>query len=569
MKKTFKLISKTILILSAVSLLNACKIDVVPTDRYSDEVIWSDEASIELYVNGLYQEFRRFQFGTFPIGYDNATDALTDIMKYTSTSAGNGTVNILASNASRVSAASPSLNYWNNGYTRIRRINEFLHGLNTQETSLDEAEKARYEAEARFVRGYVYFWLTRINGSVIIMDELEDHTRKDMPRSSEEECWNFAAEDFRFASTHLPKQWDNPMAGKATQGAALGMLARTWLYAASTAEFDKKQFNQDPLTGIPAGKAAEYYQHAADAAQAVVDLADEGYYGLDDNFSSIFTDKSTPESIFRIDFVTQQLTHLYDLGFAPPGDAPGHAIVYGVPTAELVDEFEMDNGQEFRWSDPVMAANPYENREARFYATILYNGASWKGRTLNTTPSGGDDGFVPYASSVNPGRTVTGYYARKMLDPDNTDFVINRSTQSWHELRYAEVLLILAEAKAMLNDLAGARQALNTLRNKRELPDTPANSKDGMMAAIEHERIVELAFEGHRYWDLRRWRKAHLVLNDTRFTGHKITPVGDGYSYEVVSADNMDREFSPAMYYMPIVESEVQRNNELNQIQGW
>lgn len=568
MKKTFQYIKLTLILVSTF-LLQACKIDVVPTDRYSNEVIWGDQASIELYVNGLYQEFRRFQFGTFPIGYDNATDALTDIMKYTSTSAGNGTVNILASNAARVSAASPSLNYWNNAYSRIRRINEFLHGLHTQESPLSAEKKAQYEAEARFVRGYVYFWLNRINGSVIIMDELEDHTRKDMPRSSEEECWNFAAADFTYASEHLPEKWGDAQVGKATKGAALGMLARTWLYAASVAEFDRNQFNQDPLTGIPTAKASEYYQNAADAAQAVMDLASQGYYALDDDFASIFTDKNTPESIFRIDFVTQQLTHQYDLGFAPPGDAPGHAIVYGVPTAELVDEFEMANGGKFSWSNPEMSEHPYENREARFYATILYNGATWKGRTLNTTPAGANDGYVPYASSVNPGRTVTGYYARKMLDPDNMDFVINRSTQSWHEMRYAEILLIMAEAKTQLNDIAGARQALNTLRNERGLPDTPASSKAGLMDAIEHERIVELAFEGHRYWDLRRWRKAHIVLNDVRFTGHKVTNVGEGFSYEVVSADNLDREFSPAMYYMPIVESEIQRNNELDQIKGW
>jgi hypothetical protein len=89
------------------------------------------------------------------------------------------------------------------------------------------------------------------------------------------------------------------------------------------------------------------------------------------------------------------------------------------------------------------------------------------------------------------------------------------------------------------------------------------------MDAIEHERKVELAFEGHRYWDLRRWRKAHIVLNGVRFTGHKVTPSGTGYKYEVVSADNMNRQFTTALYYLPIITSELQNNAALTQIKGW
>lgn len=99
-------------------------------DRYVEEDIWNDPTSAEFYVNGLYAEFKNFQFGLFPgLGYDNATDAMSDIMKYTSTTAGNGTVNILVSNANQFSAGSVGLNYWTTGYARIRRINEFMDGL--------------------------------------------------------------------------------------------------------------------------------------------------------------------------------------------------------------------------------------------------------------------------------------------------------------------------------------------------------------------------------------------------------------------------------------------------------
>lgn len=568
MSNSFSIIKKTLLAAGILVAVQSCDVDIMPTDRYTEEAVWSNPANMELYVNGMYSEFKTFQFGVFPIGYDNATDALSDIEKYTSTVAGNGTVNILATDASRVNAAGPQLNYWQSGYARVRRLNEFLDGL-AEYAKVDETTKKQYEAEARFIRGYVYFWLVKLHGSVILLDNIDQYRTKEHARASEEDCWKFIAADFAFAAENLPKQWDATRTGRATKGAAYGMLARTWLYAASIAEYDKKQFNQDELTGVSATNAQTYYQNAANAAKAVVDLANEGYYELESDFNNVFTNKNTKESIFKIDFIAPQLTHNLDLGFAPPGDAPGQCLVYGVPTAELVNEFEMNDGSKFSWSNSTQASNPYANREPRFYASILYNGASWKGRTINTTPSNTVEGFSEYAVTTEPRKTVTGYYIKKMLNPAVNNFVVNKSVQSWIELRYAEILLIQAEAKTKLNDISGAQQALNTLRNKRGLPNTPAGNVTQLMSAIEHERIVELAFEGHRYWDLRRWRKAHIVLNGVKFTGHKVTASGGGFKYEVVPCDNVNRQFTPALYYIPIPQGELQNNTALTQIKGW
>ena len=566
MLKVNSIIKKSVFAAGIMLALHGCKIDAEPTNMYTDVAVFSNPNNIRLYMIGMYNEFNTFKFGTFPIGSDNATDALTDIMKYTSGVSGNGTVNILASDASRVSAASPHLNYWSAGYGRIRRINEFLKGLNEYSTGLDDAAKQKYEAEARFIRGYVYFWLVKLHGSVILKDQLD--ANKDKPRSSEDDSWNFVAADFAFAAEHLPVTWDPANSGRATKGAAYGMLARTWLYAASIAEYDKKQFNQDELTGVPAEKAQPYYANAAAAAEEVIKLAAAGHYALDDNFASIFTNKNTKEAIFKIDYARPQLTHQYDLGFTPPRDNP-QALVYGVPTGNLVDEFEMNDGAKFSWQDASMAASPYANREPRFYATILYNGATWKNRTINTTPDDAVEGLAVYGASSEPKRTVTGYYAKKLLDPNIGDILQNKSAQSWIEMRYAEILLIHAEAKTKLNDIPGAKESLNALRNKRGLPNTPSNSPAEMMAAIEHERIVELAFEGHRYWDLRRWRKAHIVLNNTRFKGHRVTGSGSSFNYEIINADNTDRQFTPALYYIPLPMDEVLRNNAITQIKGW
>ncbi|WP_164111157.1 MULTISPECIES: RagB/SusD family nutrient uptake outer membrane protein [Sphingobacterium] len=557
-----------------ISLLTvqSCKIDVELPDLFTEDAILSEAKTTEMYLNGMYNEIKSFQFGVFPnLGYDNATDGLTDIMKYTSTTAGNGTVNVLAYNAQNFSPASVGLNYWEKGYERIRRLNELIHLVKTKSV-LDDAKKLQFEAEARFLRGYVYFWLAKIHGSIVLLDDISQYTEsKDHPRSSEEAVYRFISNDFEFAAKNLDK---TNLSGRATKGAAYLMMARTNLYAASIAKFDKKQFNPDELTGIPEAKASEFYEIAATAANEILKLGDEGIYALEDDFKAIFNKKNykelTKEAVFRIDFAAPQVTHQYDLGFAPPGDLPGQTLVYGVPTAELVNEFEMADGSKFSWANTVHAANPYTNREPRFYATILYNGSVWKGRTLTTVSTNSVEGFTPYGAAGDPKRTVTGYYSKKFLDETNRDFLVNKSTQSWIELRYAEAFLIYAEAKGMLNQVGDGLVKLNVLRNKRGLPSRNAASSQVLLDLVEHERVVELAFEGHRFWDLRRWRKAHLALNNVKFTGHKPEAItGGGYRYTVESADNALRTFTGSLYYLPIPEAEVQRNDELTQIKGW
>lgn len=563
MKLNYKNIFGGLLMAGLLSTSTGCELDVMPTDRYTDAVVWENPENVRLYIAGMYSEFQRYAFGAMPgLGYDNNSDALSDIIKYTSSSEGNGTANRLAFDPGRVNASTPAINVWAASYTRIRRLNEFIYGLHTY-SKVDDEQKLRYEAEARFIRGFCYFWLAKVNGSVVIMDKLNSVDKKDHPRASEDEVWNFAASDFAFAAEHLPISWPG-QEGRATKGAAYGMLARTWLYAASVAEYDRKQFSQDPLTGIPQSKAQEYYRKAADAAGEVIKLADEGVYQLESDFNAVFMNANSKEGIFTVHYMRPSITHQYDFNYVPPLDVSGGGAA-GVPTAELVDKFEMQDGRQFDWNDPAMAADPYTGREKRFYGTVLYNGVVWKGRVINTSPENLQEGYVDFNSNADPRKTVTGYYLRKMLDPNNTDILVNRSAQPWHEMRYAEVLLIHAEALAHLNDVEGARISLNKVRARAGLPGTTASNRTEMIAAIERERMVELAGEGHRYWDLRRWRKAHLVLDGTRVHGHKPTAGG----YELVDADKQNRGFPISFYYMPIPQDEIVRNAAITQIQGW
>src|SRR5690606_30240964 len=405
---------------------------------FFEGVVWSDANVVELYLNGLYSEFKTFQFGVFPgLGYDNAMDALADGMKFTSTVSGNGTVNTLISNANQFSPSSVGLNYWSAGYNRIRRINEFIDGIKNK-TTFSESEKIKIEAESRFIRAYVYHWLAKIHGSVVLMKDINEYAVKDRQRSSEAEVYDFMIEDLKFAAANLG---NTSLEGRANKGAANALLSRVALYAGSIAEYDLNQFNTDELTGIPASRAKEYYKISADAAEAVIS---SGVYQLEDDFASIFSRKvkqSSKESILSVTFVAPQVTHQHDFGYAPPRDNNGNTMVYGVPTADLVDEFEMADGTKFSWSNATHAAKPYEGRESRFYASILYHGAEWKGRTLNTSVADAQEGFSQYGVLAEPRRTVTGYYTKKFLDPTNTNFGVNRSSQSWIELRLGEVYL--------------------------------------------------------------------------------------------------------------------------------
>jgi len=574
MKNKYSTLYKGLLIVGLLTSAAGCKkLDVIPTDRYTDAVIWQNPANVEQYIADMYAEFHKYAFGAIPrLGYDNSSDALTDILKYTSNSEGNGTANRLAFDPNRVNPSSPNINVWTgsqespSAYTRIRRINEFLKGMELY-AKLDEETKQRYIAEARFIRGFCYFWLTKINGSVVLFDKLNDIQDKDHPRASEDDCWNFVAADFAFAAQHLPVSWPGKE-GRATKGAAYGMLARTWLYAASIAEYDRKQFNNDPLTGVPQAKAQQYYGNAANAAEEVIKLAEEGHYALEANYRDVFMKGNSKEGVFTLHYVRPTFTHQFDFNYVPPADVTNGGAI-GVPTAQLVDEYEMANGEPFDWNNPAMANNPYEGREPRFEASIIYNGATWKGRKIITAPENDAEGYVDFKNSSDPRKTVTGYYVRKMLDESNTAILAQRSHQPWHEMRYAEVLLIHAEAMTKLNDLGTAKTSLDKVRGRVSLPGVSASSQQEMMNAIEHERIVELAFEGHRYWDLRRWRKAHIVLNNVRFEGHKPVANGSTYTYQVVDADKQDRFFPTKFYYMPIPQDEIVRNAAITQIQGW
>jgi hypothetical protein len=236
----------------------------------------------------------------------------------------------------------------------------------------------------------------------------------------------------------------------------------------------------------------------------------------------------------------------------------------------------MSNGDRYN-ANVSLDSNMYKNRESRFYASILYNGADWKGRKIETFigesgTANGKDRFMEYGSSPYPNTTVTGYYVRKLADETNLTFndAYKKSDQDCIELRLGEVYLNLAEALLELGKTEEAKKAIMTVRN-RSLQQDITNITGNLRQELVHERMLELAFEGHRFRDLRRWGLARDVLNNKKLHGMKITKKLNGtLLYERVEVDKNFRIYPDKFNQFPLPTGELNNNpNIKTQPAGW
>lgn len=527
-------------------------IDFVPTSSFNEIAVWENEASVKLYVNSFYRIFTDyFQYGSRPIGSDaTLADGLSDIMKYTSNSPGEGTANLIMTQDGYTSVAANHFDVWANAYAWNRRILEFLQDLETYSTRFSPEVKHRIEAEVKFFRAYIFFLVMRNQGPFIIRQSLNDPVH--MPMNSEEECWDFIENDLDFCAAHLPAVWPEADRGRVTRWAVLALKSRAMLYA-------------------------RRWEKVVLSAREVIE---KGGFALEPNFSDIFKNNKTSPSkehilVKRYDS-NLGIFHNLDERIAPSGDIQGRGGVF-VPTQELVDAFLMSDGSEFDPATPF-DSTMYLNRESRFYATILYNGAAWKGRRIETwvgaTPQDayGRDRFIEYNSTPYPFSTVTGYYIRKMADENNLDFnqAYQKSDQDCIEIRLGEVYLNLAEALMELNQLDAAEQAILAVRN-RSLQKDITVLKGDLKEELIRERMLELAFEGHRFWDLRRWGLAEKVLHGRKVHGARIVKLADGkLLYTKVPVDIQNRIYPKRFDRFPLPVGELNNNPLITkQPDGW
>ncbi|MCX4333827.1 MAG: RagB/SusD family nutrient uptake outer membrane protein [Bacteroidales bacterium] len=465
---------------------------------------------------------------------------------------------------------------WNRCFNGIYAANLFLE--NSDEVEMDylkydpnKSEQAKYQLyldniervryEVRFLRAFFYFELVQRYGGVPILERTygvgDDYLR--VGRNTLEECIGFIVSECDEAAENLPAIYESADVGRATRGAALALKSRTLLFAASDL-FNSPEwaggYGSPELISL-SGDRKQQWDAAARASKAVLDLAEARYTLLSD-YSDIFLKSYiNNEAIFvrrygsSYGFESVNLSVGFDRGNS--GTAPSQ---------NLVDAFETKSGKPFDWSNPSMAADPYADRDPRLGYTVITNNSVFKDRTMEIFEGGRDGEGVVNA-------TRTGYYLKKYVDPD-VDLLQGRGTvHAWIIFRLAEMYLNYAEA---MNEAYGpsddhnygmtALEAVNKIRQRKSvnMPGIPSGiTREELRERIRNERRVELAFEGHRMFDVRRWMIAEETLG-VPLRG--VTAKRNSQTFLYTPKDVENRFFRPAMYFYPIPQTDCT-------ISGW
>ena len=539
-------------------------LELKPTDKTSSKSVWEKEEYTDLYVNNFYEYLNIY--GPFGVGQfnGNLTEGLTDTFKYGSPQQGAraGDCNRYVFNPEVISSSGCIMDCWADTYTRIRRINEFLDAKDNYSVYSAEVN-TRYEAQARFFRAFLYFQLAkRYNGRAILYSNLDQIVR-DGVLASAEETWQFIYDDLMFAAQNLPSEWNSANKGRVVSAAAYAMLSRVMLYA----------------------------ERWDDARKAAEEVMKTGKYEMVGKYADAWKGGNS-ESLLEFNYLVAGPNHRWDRYMAMYWEYSTGGS--STPTQEMVEEYEAADGSTVDWTpwhteEGTTEYPPYEQLEPRFAATVLYNGSTWQGKTVeNCTLVKEGSGtaverntvgiYTPYGSELYPyGKTVTGYYLRKLRQESLTDLTNVASSSTWVEIRMAEVYLNHAEACYRLGQTSEALQSLKKVRDRVGLPTDTSLAGDALFAAIRHERKVELSYEGHLWWDMRRWRLAEEAYTGYRTHGMQIDLIdtsvegyrSGNYKFTYVDCDGEDRKFLSRMYSLPIPSEELQNNSIIRQFDEW
>ena len=394
-----------------------------------------------------------------------------------------------------------------------------------------------FKAEAHVARAYYYAELIKMFGGVPIVESHTDDGQM-IARSSYEEVVEYIVKEIDDHKADLALNWNDfsEREGRFTLGAALAIKARVLLYAASPLHNESNDVKK--------------WERAAAAVNELVSSTDLSY-SLAPDYGSYFiggNPLSSSETIYAVRSWQANTMEANNYPITTQGGKSG-----ATPSHNLVAAYEYVGTP-----DPT---DPYANRDPRLAASIVTNGSTWNGRTIDQSAGGSDD-------MAKANTSKTGYYLKKFLT-DGLNLTQGATAQhNWVAYRWAEVLLNYAEA---VNEAYGpdvvpagfamsAREALQQVRNRAsaDLPAVTASDKDSFRKAVKHERRIELAFEDHRYWDLLRWKDAMEVLNNP-ILGVKVTKNGNTFSYEV--AEVATRTFYERNYYLPFLRSEIENSN--------
>jgi len=537
--------NKILLILTWVLIItfSSCEKEVLNKESkssFTDEDIWSDINLVEKLVFSSYNELGGWGWPEPGAGgmLSTATDEAFMLFDY-----GFWPVNAGTIDASNMGVFS---NRWKQGYKSIRNINIFLNRIDEVE-STDKEKISRLKGEMKFIRAKAYADLIHFFGGVPIVTEvygLNDEFNAD--RNSYDDCVNFIVKELEEAKEMVPENVSADNWGKVTKGACLALKSEVLLYAASKLH--------DPST-VPNGPLFDYtsntkWQQASDAAKAVIDMNQYSLIEVSnwEEYTKIFL-SSNPEIIFARPYSSEFSHPNIDKVNSPNGY---HGWSGNIPTQDLVDAFEMDNGKLITEQGSGYDVNdPYKNRDPRFYASIVYQGASYRDReTEFFLPGGLDSRDGPESWNY----ATSGYTMRKFMD-EGVDFNQGNGSQPYIFFRLAEIYLNYAEAQFHLGNENIAREYVNKIRLRVQMP-VITSSGTQLLEDIYQERKIELCFEDKRFYDVRRWMIAEQTDNKNA-KGIEWNKVNGELKYSIINVQ--ERSFSERMYYMPIPLSEINK----------
>lgn len=590
MKKLFCLI---IIPLAILSLNSACLkefLDTKPQNEFSEKDVWKDPALVELIVNRLYNEFDYVFTEGMKCGLVDETDQTFAGLNF----------NYNQISPDLLPNRGNSFRSWAMYYKSIRDCNMFFEHINEVQWPTELVDgvsmKDRVMGEVTFIRAFLYSYLLNFHGGIPIVTKVYGlNDEFNVPRNTYAESVKFIVDECDKAAALLPAIQSGKNDGRATKGAAMALKARTLLFAAS----DLYNTNVFPnyanpeLIGYTDGNRQARWKAAKDASKDIIDMNQYKLYkatptageAVDKNIIELFTLKKTEEDIF-VKYINV-LADARGYGrFSTPNGYGGTSTITLI--GELVDEYEMKDGTKFNWNNPVHAASPFENREPRFYANVLYEGAKFKPRPKDasvidpegviqvgvwqrwnasanamTEQWGLDTRNGPFAPH-NGG--YTGYYSRKMVDITvNQQF--DPQTVPWRYFRYTEVLLNYAEACMELGEEEEARKYINMVRRRAGMPGI-TESGDALRKRYRQERRIELSLEDRRFYDVKRWvigPEAYHPIHGVKVVYPLLADKTTATKPTITPAQIGKREWVKRLYYHPIPRDEMNKNKLLVQ----
>jgi hypothetical protein len=553
---------KKILIIGFVLLgMLSCNDDILdlsPLDSVSDDAVWSDESLIVAYhsalYNGIPQGFNRHMHSKFCDECNS--NGTSDLQEGTYT----------ADDISSYSSNYNYMYYWTQGYSSIRKVNLFLENMET--TTVEISDKEQLVAEAYFLRAFMYFELIRRFGGVPIVSETYDLTEIDdilFERNTFEECVEFIESDLEIAMEDLPDYISSTDGdfGRASQDACLALRSRLLLYTASPL------FNED--------NDLDKWQDASDAA---FELIAKGNYSLYPDYGECFQTLSGEENseiIFARLFTTSDYQQMPMINLGARWGAYGGWNASNGPSQNLVDDYDMISGEPAFLEDGSVNPyseydenDPYSNRDPRFEASIQHDGTVYRGVTLEMwmASDGESWGYDSYKQTSDNPRG--GYVINKFMPEEDIDLNWQTYyTNPWIFFRLAEIYLNYAEAQFELGNEDVCREYINMVRARAGMPDIDETvTGDVLRTRLYNERRIELVFEGHRFFDVRRWDIADETESEAIYGMDIIKDVDTGEkTYEPVIL--LQRYWEDQMTLLPIETDEMDRNPNLTQTPGW